>query len=61
MSNAARNRGGTDIDDLVEIDDTRNGLLLNVQIHRPLGTGESAFLKVGYSFPSRSIMWYLSI
>lgn len=63
MSNAVSNRGGTgnDVDGLAEIDDSRNGLLLNIQLHRALGDGEAAFLKVSYSFPSRSIMWDLSI
>jgi hypothetical protein len=45
ISNLVLHRGGTDthVDDL---DDSRNGLLLSMVIHRPLGAGEVAFLKV---------------
>ena len=47
ISNIVLHRGGMDThaDDLDGIDDTRNGLLLLINIHRPLGAGEVAFLK----------------
>ena len=47
ISNLVRYRGGTDtVDNSYDIDDTRNGLLLWIDIHRPLGLGQVAFLKV---------------
>jgi hypothetical protein len=48
MSNAVRHRGGTDdpVNNLNDIDDIRNGLLLNKLLHVFIGTGESAFLMV---------------
>ena len=35
------------VDPLDDINDTRNGILLNVALHRSLDVGEIAFLKVG--------------
>ncbi len=51
ISNAVRHRGGPDhpLNDLNSVDDIRNGLLLSSCLHRPLGDGESAFLKVCWS------------
>jgi hypothetical protein len=48
MSNAVHHRGGTDdpVNDLNDINDIRNGLLLNKLLHVFIGNGDSAFLMV---------------
>ena len=50
MLNLVKYRGGTygsAADDLGDIDDTRNGILLNSLLHRLFGTSKLAFPKVG--------------
>lgn len=64
MLNLVKHRGGTygsaDLDDLVDIDDTRNGLLLNVLLHRPFGASKMAFLKVClFSFTILKLKHYI--
>ena len=41
---------------LNDINDTRNGILLALQLHNPFGASEVAFLQVSY-FAQLSSMW----
>jgi hypothetical protein len=49
MKNLAAYRGPVLNPPLESIDDTRNGIVLSVLLHRPFGAGEFAFLQVSYS------------
>ena len=42
---------------LNDINDTRNGILLALQLHNPFGASEVAFLQVSY-FAQLSSMWF---
>ena len=46
ISNVVHHRGGPDVYDINDINDTRNGLLLSSLLHHPFGAGKIAFLKV---------------